>query len=572
MKKYITILAASLVFLSLSGQTKENQDTAIIDRNVQIEKEYAPEIKDSKRSNIEYKAQEYTITPTSVTYSTYSNQVTPRPIFYPLAPQTQNILKRKDPSKGYVLIGAGYYINWDAEFFYPIIKNNSTDLSIFLDNDAYYDIKNDPFDDHITIDSKFEMDFKHRFRGNQELYSSLGYDNNYYSYYGGTDSIHFYKTPESSICENRKDSLLPEMQCIHKVKGEFGLRSLEAIDGWRYDANVRYKGMFLQYMNIHEHIIDVNGKMSHSFGKNNLEVGLSVSSNFYNKAKGNDTTYRVDYNNVDLGLAPAYIMKWKNIDFRLGMKIYFAFMKKYKVNAMPDVQISYNFRKLFNVYGGIVGEYQNISKYELLEENRYFNPYCDVERNHYAPVKPYLGLMIKPINGMLLNVFAEYKYTVNEYQYINNGRMFDVQEIRNSHTLNVGGRINYNYKDKYTVYASGIYHMYAPADETITILHKPIAEVTAGINMNPYKTLNIYADFYFAYGRYYLDPTSATPLDPVMMKNIYDLNLGVSYSLKPVTVFLEGKNIIGFSDKINYQIWNTYEAERCISLGVKFEF
>ncbi|MGM9794928.1 MAG: hypothetical protein ACI3ZZ_01730 [Candidatus Aphodosoma sp.] len=573
MKKYLSTIIASFVFISLFGQqTKEKQDTAIINRDIQIEKEYTPDIKESKRSNIEYKAQEYTITPTSVNYSTYSNQVTPKSIFYPLAPQNQNVLKHKEPSKGYALIGAGYYLNWDAEFFYPIIKSNSTDLSIFLDHDAYYDIKNSPFDDHITIDTKFEMDYRHRFRGNQEIYSSIGYDNNYYSYYGGMDSIHMNKTAESVVCEMRKDSLLPEMQCIHKIKAELGLRSLEAIDGWNYDANIRYRAMFLQYMNIHEHLLDLNGKMSHAFGKNDLEVGLSLSTNFYNKTKGNDSTYRKDYNNVDLGLAPAYIMRWNNIDFRLGFKIYFAFMKHWKVNAMPDIQVNYNYKKLLNVYGGVTGEYHNVSKYELLEANRYFNPYSDVEYNHYVPVKPYLGLMIKPVNGMLINIFAEYKYVVSEYQFINNGRMFEAQQNAYSHTVNVGGRINYNLKDKYNFYASGIYHMYIPMNMSISIVHRPIAEATAGFNMNPYKGLNIYADFYFAYGRYYHDPASEEPWSRKLMKNIYDLNIGISYNIKPVTIFLEGKNLVGFSDKLNYDVWQSYSAERCISIGAKFEF
>ena len=573
MKKYLSTIIASFVFISLFGQqTKEKQDTAIINRDIQIEKEYTPDIKESKRSNIEYKAQEYTITPTSVSYSTYSNQVTPKSIFYPLAPQNQNVLKRKEPSKGYALIGAGYYINWDAEFFYPIIKSNSTDLSIFLNHDAYYDIKNSPFDDHITIDTKFEMDYRHRFRGNQEIYSSIGYDNNYYSYYGGMDSIHMNKTAESAECEMRKDSLLPEMQCMHKIKAELGLRSLEAIDGWNYDANIRYRAMFLQYMNIHEHLLDLNGKMSHAFGKNDLEVGLSLSTNFYNKAKGNDTTYRKDYNNVDLGLAPAYIMRWNNIDFRLGFKIYFAFMKNWKVNAMPDIQVNYNYKKLLNVYGGVTGEYHNVSKYELLEANRYFNPYSDVEYNHYVPVKPYLGLMIKPVNGMLINVFAEYKYVVSEYQFINEGRMFEAQQNAYSHTVNVGGRINYNLKDKYNFYASGIYHMYIPMDGTISIVHRPIAEATAGFNMNPYKGLNIYADFYFAFGRYYHDPASDWGWSKELMSNIYDLNIGISYHIKPVTIYLEGKNILGFSDCLNYDVWHSYAAERNVSIGAKFEF
>ena len=72
MKKYIATIIASFVFLSLFGQqTAEKQDTAIIERDVQIEKEYTPDIKESKRTNIEYKAQEYTITPTNVSYSTY---------------------------------------------------------------------------------------------------------------------------------------------------------------------------------------------------------------------------------------------------------------------------------------------------------------------------------------------------------------------------------------------------------------------------------------------------------------------------------------------------------------------
>ena len=93
--------------------------------------------------------------------------------------------------------------------------------------------------------------------------------------------------------------------------------------------------------------------------------------------------------------------------------------------------------------------------------------------------------MIKPVNGMLINVFAEYKYVVSEYQFINEGRMFEAQQNAYSHTVNVGGRINYNLKDKYNFYASGIYHMYIPMDGTISIVHRPIAEATAGFNMNP---------------------------------------------------------------------------------------
>ena len=573
MKKYIATIIASFVFLSLFGQqTAEKQDTAIIERDIQIEKEYTPDIKESKRTNIEYKAQEYTITPTNVSYSNYSNQVNPKSIFYPLEAQSQNVLKRKEPSKGYALIGAGYYLNWDVEFFYPIIKSNSTDLSIFLDHGAYYDIKKKPFDDHITIDSKFEMNYRHRFRGNQEIYSTIGYDNNYYSYYGGIDSIHLNKTAESPACEERNDSLLPEMQCIHKVKAELGLRSLEPIDGWNYNANVRYRGMFLQYMNIHEHLIDVNGVLSHAFGKSDLEVGLSISSNFYNKAKGLDTLYRYDRSNVDLGLAPAYIMKWKDIDFRLGFKIYFSFMKTMKVNAMPDLQLNYNYKKLLNVYGGVTGEYENISKYELLETNRYFNPYTDVQQNHYVPVKPYLGLMIKPVNGLLINVFAEYKYVVSEYQFVNEGRMFVAQQNDYSHTVNAGGRISYNLKDKYNFYASGIYHLYIPMNMSLSIVHKPVVEATAGFNMNPYKGLNIYGDFYFAFGRCWHDPTSEWGWSKELMSNIYDLNIGISYHIKPVTIYLEGKNILGFSDYLNYEIWHSYAAERKVSIGAKFEF
>ena len=133
-----------LLFLAISiNIIAQNNDTAIIDRNINIEKEYIPEIDEAKVQKFNIKTQEPAVPDAQFNYSTYASGVQPESNFYPLAPQEQPKPKRQNQKKGYAELGFGYPINWSAELFYPLYNKKNTNFDFHLDHNGLYtkDIK-----------------------------------------------------------------------------------------------------------------------------------------------------------------------------------------------------------------------------------------------------------------------------------------------------------------------------------------------------------------------------------------------------------------------------------------------
>ena len=72
-----------------------NNDTTIIDRNINIEKEYIPEIEEATVQKFGIKTQEPAIPDAEFHYSTYASGVQPQSNFYPLDAQEQIKPKRQ---------------------------------------------------------------------------------------------------------------------------------------------------------------------------------------------------------------------------------------------------------------------------------------------------------------------------------------------------------------------------------------------------------------------------------------------------------------------------------------------
>ena len=116
-KKIIISIIGLILTANIIAQ---NNDTTIIDRNVNIEKEYIPEIEPAESQKFNIKTQEPNIPEAQFNYSTYASDVQPSSNFYPLEAQEQAKPKRTSLKKGYAELGFGYPINWSAELFYPL--------------------------------------------------------------------------------------------------------------------------------------------------------------------------------------------------------------------------------------------------------------------------------------------------------------------------------------------------------------------------------------------------------------------------------------------------------------------
>ena len=544
-KKIIISIIGLILTANIIAQ---NNDTTIIDRNVNIEKEYIPEIEPAESQKFNIKTQEPNIPEAKFNYSTYASDVQPSSNFYPLDPQEQAKPKRTSLKKGYAELGFGYPINWSAELFYPLYNKKNTNFDFHLDHTGLYT------NTIQLIQTDLDIILHQKINNNHQLNSAISYNNDYYNYYG--DGIKFDSLP----------------QIIHRANALIGMQSTNRINGWGYRADLSYNGMFLHYAPINEHRIILDGEVSKILGKKPLNIGIFADVNILNSQLS--TPDSLLPTTAIIGLLPSYDIVLDNLKFHLGAKAYFSINKGQIFNAMPDVTINYNEGKTLSIYAGITGDYQIHTLSSTLEHCRYFNPYSTgIALNTYTPADFFAGFRLKPfLEGLMVDAHVNYKFVYNDYfirnvidSVSNNYMNIFTADFSNTQILSTGARVNYNYQNKYVAHAGFKYNYYTVADSTLTMVNRPSWEIEVGTEMTPIKGLAINADFYTGLGYKAILPTGVIDLP-----NHFDLNIGAAYTFhEQCTVFARFNNIINSK----YQYFYGYEniGFNCL-FGVKITF
>ena len=544
-KKIIISIIGLILTANIIAQ---NNDTTIIDRNVNIEKEYIPEIEPAESQKFNIKTQEPNIPEAQFNYSTYASDVQPSSNFYPLEAQEQAKPKRTSLKKGYAELGFGYPINWSAELFYPLYNKKSTNFDFHLDHTGLYT------NTIQLIQTDLDIILRQGINKNNQLNAAISYNHDYYNYYG--DGIKFDTLP----------------QIIHHAKALIGMQSTNRMNGWGYRANLHYNGMFLHYMPINEHRIILDSEISKVLGKKPLNIGLFADINILNTQFPTlDTQLSTT---AVIGLLPSYDIVLDNLKFHLGAKAYFSINKGQIFNAMPDVTINYNEGKTLSIYAGITGDYQIHTLSSTLEHCRYFNPYSTgIALNTYTPADFFAGFRLKPfLEGLMVDAHVNYKFVYNDY-FIRNvidsvsNNYFNIftADFSNTQILSTGTRVNYNHQNKYVAHAGFKYNHYTVADSTLTMVNRPSWEIEVGTEMTPIKGLSINADFYTGLGYKAILPTEV-----INLPNHFDLNIGAAYTFhEQCTVFARFNNIINSK----YQYFYGYEniGFNCL-FGLKITF
>ena len=544
-KKIIISIIGLILTANIIAQ---NNDTTIIDRNVNIEKEYIPEIEPAESQKFNIKTQEPNIPEAKFNYSTYASDVQPSSNFYPLDPQEQAKPKRTSLKKGYAELGFGYPINWSAELFYPLYNKKNTNFDFHLDHTGLYT------NTIQLIQTDLDIILHQKINNNHQLNSAISYNNDYYNYYG--DGIKFDSLP----------------QIIHRANALIGMQSTNRINGWGYRADLSYNGMFLHYAPINEHRIILDGEVSKILGKKPLNIGLFADINILNSQLSTPDSQLPT--TAVIGFLPSYDIVLDNLKFHLGAKAYFSINKGQIFNAMPDVTINYNEGKTLSIYAGITGDYQIHTLSSTLEHCRYFNPYSTgIALNTYTPADFFAGFRLKPfLEGLMVDAHVNYKFVYNDYfirnvidSVSNNYMNIFTADFSNTQILSTGARVNYNYQNKYVAHAGFKYNYYTVADSTLTMVNRPSWEIEVGTEMTPIKGLAINADFYTGLGYKAILPTGVIDLP-----NHFDLNIGAAYTFhEQCTVFARFNNIINSK----YQYFYGYEniGFNCL-FGIKITF
>ncbi|MDR3327036.1 MAG: TonB-dependent receptor [Prevotellaceae bacterium] len=586
------ILLVTVFLFAVVAVWTQQRDTVLV-RNVEIERDYTPEIISSDRPSVAFGISEPKKDDVKANFSNYSSPLqTGKSEFVPLPYRSYFPLSNREPSKaGFLRLGVGPLFSWLADFAYPIWNTKDGYFDLFFHHDGILGAGKKPTKKLFNTGGGFNF-FKN-FSGNQ-FYLSAKYFNESFNYYGNValDTVSF-------PFQADLDSLLNPKQSFNKADITLGIKSTERNDnGWLYNAYLNYH-LHSTKSGIAEHNINAMTDVDLELGDNNLLVSAGIRTFFYQNKdtlpylllNGNNNPWNfpnIEHNswktNVIIDICPAYMMNFNNVKIRLGLKSFFNFGKDTPIAASPDVKIDYFLKNFLNLYAGVTGDFQINSLANITAENRYYQLDNASTQHTYTPFDIFAGFKVKVVKGLLLDASVNYKYVNNEIFYRNNilslggGALVGTRSAYNKvfapqyssgMLFNATIMASYNIKDVANIFAQLKYNGWNLKEKkdmngtTITeiALHTPVWQANVGTSF-------LFGKGFFGNVNFYLASGAKTEIEPtynaktiINLPGIYDLNLGAGYNInKNMSLFVRANNILAVSKKLNHQLWYGYDA------------
>lgn len=581
-----------LVFAAGSAMTVAAEDS-IVNRNITVEREFKPVIKDAGKINSAPQTLEPKVEKPVAKFSDFNLPLNADYNIHTLPAAELQREKRPDAKGGFARLGIGNNVNTLADFAYPLIKSPETKLDFSLNHLGTFSSKA-----HST--TKAALSFDQYFK-TFDLYAGLGGGHEYLKYYGynfnknnsvfdldtladsnGRDSykeqnlVSINRTAKSfSVTELAKDST---GNTFWRFNVFAGVRSLPMSKGLRYQAEMQYK-MFDARNGLTENLLHTKAGFNGQSEKNRMGLDLDMYNLSYKSNNPAILNYLDAY--TVLSMNPYYSIEHKHFDLRLGVKSSFSFVHGSPFSPSADIHAEWKaIPKYFSIYGGITGGYNVNTMDEMFSENRYL--YNDVRvKDTYSPYEFYAGLKIKPLYNLLLDGFVDYRRINNQYFFIN--KEYKCDTVAGAYStlftnrfnvlysgatqLKIGVRANYNVRNLVNVQFKGAYNGWEVTAPTEAYAwNKPKWEANLSTDFKVNHDLSFTANIFYEGERY----AKLGNLLPIRMHDKVDINIGAAYSYNDwFTVFMKVNNLINTP----YQDFYGYDVQGFnVLVGAAFSF
>lgn len=588
MKMYHYITLAALLLLPTFAAA---QDT-ILNRNVTVEREFQPVISHAGIISVKPAVVQQDIEPVDVTYSSYSQSLSPSFNINPLG-CSFTTWEHPKPLRGYVRGGLGH-TNTAFDFGYRMTDKRSR---ITLDTYAHHHAS---WGRYTVEKSSFGLDITKAF-SSSALFFGADAENRFYTmsgrYVDKAGTMHLGKM--SDLKSEDKLSLW-------NVNTRIGIRSTDK-GSFSYRLQTGYS-TFLHASDVTEHQIRTLGRLEWNGGEHHAGINIGVT-NFFMKVNDNSIPDSLYNPRHAIRIEPFYAFDHKrfhahigvNLDMNIGSGQMLSSNRNIAFAPSPNVQLEYDItRNWLAIYAEASGSFGDGS----LQSYSYAYPYrsfADGVTSHhvsaYIPVQAQLGLKIRPQANLLIDLHARYELKKNQFSsatpYYWETRQFR-DAIGNSNPLfgdyvycdlqrwKIGAEITYHYQDIIHILAAGAFYtgsmdnieiptasqgkeaeeasFYAAVKNpngTYKMLDRPRWDLTVNIDARINRHWTLYSHNYFTGKRLALmwdEQVDPTGFGPDARQRTYslreliptiDLNLGCTYEYnKWLSVFLELNNII----------------------------
>ena len=557
---------------------------SIVNRNVTVEREYQPIIKDAGKIIATPKTVEPLVEKTKPVYSDINTPLSISSNIQTLAPEELKHLPNP-AKKGFARIGIGYPLNTLAEFMFPVIKNESNRLDFTLRHLG-------ALTDDIHSKTSADIQYDHIF-SNFDVYAGLGGCHDYYNYYGrvfGAEKSYgmaditpdygntVYNTPQGNTLTLRDLSGLPLDETNWRLNFKAGARSLPTAETLRYDISLNYNMFTALVSKLTENQILLKGLFDVPFEENRLGMNVEIHNLNYGSSVNKLINFPDSYSLIKIN--PFYKLMGDDWFVRLGVKSGISFGHGQVFTPSPDVTAQWNaVPEYFALYGGVTGDLTVNTMSKIYDENRYISAGNRVE-DLYTPIDAFVGIKLSPAYNLMFDVYGNYQAINNQYFYVNREYtttdatvMTDIKNLYHNrfdvvyaaaNKLSAGMRVSYDYKNLFSTYLKAAYHSWSVKDQDYA-WQLPTWDADLGINANITNEISINTQFIFNDGRF-----AKLGYEAKKMNAAYDWNLGASYTyLDWLSVFVKVNNILNSK----YDSYYGYKAQGINAMiGASFSF
>jgi hypothetical protein len=564
-------MALLVMTVSLACSVQAQEKNPDLQRELTLEKEYTPDLRDAGKLNRLPEIKEPEAPKMQVDLSNYTLEYPLSPYFQPLGVINYFPQFADSEQRGYLTAGLGTPINFDWDAGYHILQSASDRVSIFgserITNSHVNYLQNKEKGDMKINDLVLGLNVMHRYE-KATLSADLKYDRSAFNYYGfpltGT------ATPSA---ENH-------------INNRLGLRvgvASAADQRLRYRLNALYTSYRQGNVGAENRLV-LDGGL---YAPINALIGIGVDVAAKNYAyKGDD--YRL------FTLNPYLTVEGDTWDGRLGVKGNLqSGGRRNGLHPSLDVRFRWRPDDAVLLYLTADGGIQDNSRYNIFCENRYLNPTYRIYDSK-SPLDGTFGVVFSPVANLSVDLFTGYKWVKDEHFYYTQSYASPLLEIQteilpqyaDANVFKLGGTAKYQYQDKFDIIFKILYNRWNVTEmidphpfSTKEVWNKPVftGDLAAGYKL-PIMPLRIDLNYHLETGRKTLwyDP-SHNPLSSQMigfeilpMKNIHDLNATATYTFtKSFSAFAKVNNLL-FQ---KYDLWYGYPAQGFnLMVGASFKF
>lgn len=572
MKSRILILI-SILTLTLNIAIVNAQN---IDREVTIEKEYTPEVDAAvKKTGIPETENPLVEKPVSK-YSTWASPILETPTSQPLLVNELRSQDSFNDQRGYATFGMGNYLNINADAGIRLLNTKRNQLGVWYNHSSTGG--NLKYRDNVLLyggektkqrinSNTLNAAYKHAF-DKLEWETTIAYKHNSFNYYGAK------LIPYLPVIAEPKNQKVNQ----YAVGTSFSTTKNKDVT---INASIGFEGYYnsLGYL-----IGEKGGKENHLMAnleltarlannKNRLGFDFSVDNLFYNSAA-------VANNYTMLSITPFYKFANDNIRLKVGAKVDISANDGTIFRFAPDFEFNADMGKYFHFYAIVDGGKELNTWSKTSAKNIYINPTYKLS-NTYTATNATVGVLFDYFSSFTVRVYGGFKTSTNALFEVRNMETIIDNMIASNEVVDYmpidayrwlgGANINFKIKKIIDGEVKWVLNNWRSRDNKETILSAlPKNEWNLKLGIYPIKNLSINANFYMGIGRGYRYQNHLGQFVNEKMGDIYDLNLGATYTLnKYISFYLQWNNMLSQ----HYDIYYGMPAQRMhflLGAAVKF--